>query len=79
MSSDDVWRGPARVIGSDNRVIWVMHNGMPVATATHLMRPVTTSEVLAYSYSSRDMTPFDPHDPGRARRVGEQQGYIDAT
>jgi hypothetical protein len=76
-TAEEVWRGPARVIGADNRVIWVMHGGIPVATAAHKMRPATTTEMLAYQVSSRNMVPFDANDPGRMPQ--EQEGFIDAT
>ena len=64
-TAEDIWRGPARVLGADNRVIWVMHGGLPVATAADKMRPATTTEMLAYQVSSRNMVPFDANDPGR--------------
>ena len=76
-TAEDVWRVPARVVGADNRVIWVMHGGVPVATAAHKMGPATTTELLAYQVSSRNMVPFDANDP--ARMPQEQDGFIDAT
>ena len=50
---------------------------VPVATAAHKMRPATTTEMLAYQVSSRNMVPFDANDPSRMPQ--EQEGFIDAT
>ena len=35
---EEVWRGPSRVIGANNRVIRVMHTGIPFATAVHICK-----------------------------------------
>ena len=74
----EVWRGPSRVIGADHRVIWVVHNGIPVATAVHRMRPATAAEMMGYQVMSRNMIPFDGNDPSQ-RQPGKQQGFVDAT
>ena len=75
---EEVWHGPSRVIGADDRVTCVMHNGIPVATAVHKMRPATTAEMFGYQVMSRNMVAFDGNDLS-LRQPGEHQGFVDAT
>ena len=43
----DRWHGPGRVIGLEKKVVWLIFEGVPVASATHLLRPATVPEMLA--------------------------------
>ena len=41
------WNGPARIIGFEERVVWLQHAGVPVASALNMLRPASTAEMLA--------------------------------
>ena len=67
------WFGPARVLGRENKVLWCLHQGVPVAAASNRARPANTSDILAHMR-------FGIQDGGRVSRArGEQQGFLDVT
>ena len=69
------WAGPARIIGEDGDNAWLQHNAVPILTATRLLRPATTAEMLACQVMAKNMTPrIDPMTIG----AEQQDGYIDA-
>jgi hypothetical protein len=69
----NVWSAPARIIGFENKTVWVSCEGVPVATAIDKIRPCTASEVLAYFVLSRDQGSFR-----HTVDTDEQQGFVDA-
>jgi len=73
------WRGPARIIGFEKDVVWVVHSGVPIATAMHLLRPAESSEVLAKLILSRNAAVVP--DPFAMDLIaddrGDQQGFLD--
>ena len=54
----DEWCGPARITGLDKNVPWLIHSGIPITGAMHLIRPANKSEMLAYQVMSRNLTPM---------------------
>ena len=62
-----VWSSPARIIGFENKTVWVICEGVPVATAEDKLRPCTAAELLAHQVLSR----------GFEYRRTPQQGFID--
>jgi len=48
-----VWSTPARIIGFEGKTVWVLCEGLPVATAEDKLRPCTGPEVLAHEVLSR--------------------------
>ena len=70
------WHGPRRIIGFDNKVLWTLHQGTPVAVATGRARPATVSEILVHMLlgdrvSERTIDQF--------RAAGQQQGFVDIS
>ena len=47
------WNGPARIIGLENRNLWMIHNGTPIVGAPNRCRPPNASEPLACSFLNR--------------------------
>ena len=45
------WSTVAKIIGFDHKTVWVVHQGVPVATSLGRLRPCTSAEVLAYQAS----------------------------
>ena len=41
---------PARIIGFENKIVWAVHEGVPVALAMDKARPCDPAEALAYDY-----------------------------
>ena len=68
--SSHVWSTPARIIGFDNKVVWVICEGVPVTTAIDKLRPCTAAEVLAYTVLGQKGSVYQPPASG-------QQGFID--
>ena len=67
------WSGVSRILGFDGDVVIAMHQGVPVFTATHRLRPCSASEVLAHTMlADRGLDVI-------ALRDDQQQGFIDAT
>ena len=67
------WFGLARVLGKDDRVLWCLHQGVPVSAALNRLRPASTAEILAYMRAGQGL------DPVRPMAAGAQQGFIDMT
>ena len=82
------WRGPARVIGHDNKTVRLVHNAVPVASAGNKLRPANVAEVLAAQVLSKidalpfvdrlsehgsDQTPFMDARPKATRRTPENR------
>jgi hypothetical protein len=70
----DEWYGPARIIGFDEEVVWLQGGGQAIASAMHLLRPCSTSELLAWQVRNRNLT---PSVVPLAEGTTEQEGYID--
>ncbi|CAE7418365.1 GIP [Symbiodinium sp. CCMP2592] len=68
------WSAVAKVIGVDGKTVWVVHQGVPVATSLGRLRPCTAAEVLAYQVLNRGNIRFEHADAER-----EQRRYVDAT
>ena len=49
----DIWRGPARIIGFDKNTTWLSFEAGVVASALHLLRPPTAAELLAWVAMNR--------------------------
>ena len=64
-----VWSAPARIIGFDNKTVWVSCENLPVATALDKLRPCTAAEVLAYQVLNREAMEHGPSD--------DQQRFLD--
>ena len=47
------WNGPARIIGLEDKILWMIHNGTPIVGAPNRCRPPHASELLAYSSLNR--------------------------
>ena len=43
----------SKIIGFDNKTVWVVHQGVPVATSLARLRPCTSAEVLAFQVLNR--------------------------
>ena len=67
------WSTVAKMIGFDHKTVWVVHQGVPVATSLGRLRPCTSAEVLAYQVLNRGNLQFEHVDAER-----EQRRYIDA-
>ena len=67
MEPSQAWSTPARIIGFEGKTVWVICEGVPVATATDKLRPCTAQEVLAHQVLSR----------GFEYRDVNQQGFVD--
>ena len=70
------WHGQGRIIGFDDKVLWTLHQGTPVAAATGRARSANVSEILAYivlgnRVSERTVEQF--------RAAGQQQGSLDIS
>ena len=68
------WHGPGRIIGFDYKVLWTLHQGIPVAVAA--ARQANVSEILAHMVlgdriSERTIDQF--------RAAGQQQGFVDIS
>ena len=48
-----VWSTPARIIGFGGQTVWVLCEGITVATAMDKLRPCTAAEILAHEVLSR--------------------------
>eukprot|EP00974_Lingulodinium_polyedra_P033211 3194904-Lingulodinium_polyedra.AAC.1 len=51
------WFGPARVLGKEDKVLWCLHQGVPVAAAMNRVRPANTAEILAHMCLGQGLTP----------------------
>ena len=49
----DIWRGPARIIGFENNTTWLSFEAGVIASALHLLRPPTAAELLAWIVLNR--------------------------
>ena len=47
------WNTVSKIIGFDNKTVWVVHQGVPVATSLARLRPCTSAEVLAFQVLNR--------------------------
>ena len=70
----DEWNGPARITGFENKVSWMVHSGVPIAAALHLIRPASIYEMLAYQVMSRNLTPL--LEEAQPRAEGEEQRFL---
>ena len=66
------WSSVCKIIGFDNKTLWVVHEGVPVATSLAKLRPCTSAEALAFSILNKTAVPGQ--DPGD---VHEEQRYIE--
>ena len=64
----------SKIIGFDNKTVWVVHQGVPVATSLARLRPCTSAEVLAFQVLNRGNLQYEHTEAER-----DQQRYIDAT
>ena len=64
----------SKIIGFDNKTVWVVHQGVPVATSLARLRPCTSAEVLAFQVLNRGNIQDEHTEVER-----EQQRYVDAT
>ena len=39
------WHGPARVLGHDEKTVWMLHNATPISSTTYKIRPADAAEV----------------------------------
>ena len=53
------WSTVAKIIGFDHKTVWVVHQGVPVATSLGRLRPCTSAEVLAYQVLNRGNLQFE--------------------
>ena len=67
------WFGPARVLGKEDKVLWCLHQGVPVAAAMNRARPATLQRTLRTCAWARGLMPIRP------TAAGSQQGFIDVT
>ena len=67
------WSTVVKIIGFDHKTVWVVHQGVPVATSLGRLRPCMSAEVLAYQVLNRGNLQFEHVDAER-----EQRRYIDA-
>ena len=70
----DVWSPVSRIIGFDNKTVWVTCEGVPVATSLQRLRPCSAAELLAHQALTRRPRFDVPPPPAR----GEQHSYLDA-
>ncbi|CAE7728714.1 RE1 [Symbiodinium sp. CCMP2592] len=73
-SGVSTWSTVSKIIGFDNKTVWVVHQGVPVATSLARLRPCTSAEVLAFQVLNRGNIQYEHAEVER-----EQQRYIDAT
>ena len=73
-SGVSTWSTVSKIIGFDNKTVWVVHQGVPVATSLARLRPCTSAEVLAFQVLNRGNLQYEHTEAER-----EQQRYIDAT
>ena len=73
-SGVSTWSTVSKIIGFDNKTVWVVHQGVPVATSLARLRPCTSAEVLAFQVLNRGNIQYEHTEVER-----EQQKYIDAT
>ncbi|CAE7834664.1 unnamed protein product [Symbiodinium sp. CCMP2592] len=73
-SGVSTWSTVSKIIGFDNKTVWVVHQGVPVATSLARVRPCTSAEVLAFQVLNRGNIQYEHAEVER-----EQQRYIDAT
>ena len=66
------WSSVSRIIGFDNKTVWVVHGGVPVATSIGKLRPCTSAEALAFSIMNNTFVPGQ--DEGERH---EEQRYLD--
>ena len=53
------WYGPARILGFDGKVVWLLYQAVPVVTSVTSLRPANASEVLVMQVMSENMSqPF---------------------
>ena len=62
-----VWSTPARIIGFESKTVWLLCEGVPVASALDKLRPCTAPEVLTHEVLTR----------GYEFRSSEQQRFVD--
>ena len=65
------WSRVSKIIGFDNKTVWVVHQGIPVATSLSRLRPCTSAEVLAYQVLNGGNLRFEFAESER-----DQQRYI---
>ena len=73
-SGVSTWSTVSKIIGFDNKTVWVVHQGVPVATSLARLRPCTSAEVLAFQVLNRGNLQYEHTEAER-----DQQRYIDAT
>ena len=66
------WSSVSRIIGFDNKTVWVVHGGVPVATSLNKLRPCTSAEALAFSITNGAFV--SGQDEGERH---EEQRYLD--
>ena len=64
------WNGPARLIGLDDKILWMIHNGTPIVGAPNRCRPPHASERLSNSFLIRTGGQFIMPPAG-------QQNFVD--
>ena len=52
LEPSSVWSTPSRIIGFEGKTVWVLCEGVLVATAKDKLRPCTAVEILAYQVLS---------------------------
>ena len=69
----DNWHGPLRNLGQDEKTLWGLHEGVPVAVATNKVRSANVSEILAHTILRRG----NLAEPVRMADPSAQQTLID--
>eukprot|EP00971_Amphidinium_carterae_P352490 6492618-Amphidinium_carterae.1 len=67
------WSTASRIIGFEGKTVWVLCEGVPVATSLGRIRTCSTAELLAYNILHRQGFVSEPAGMG-----DDQQGFIDA-
>ena len=67
----DNWCGPLRVLGVDDKTLWGLHEGVPIACATNKVRSANVSEILAHTILKRGklQEPVREGDPNAQRTM----------
>ena len=73
-TATQTWSSPARIIGFENKVVWAIHEGVPVALSLDKIRPCDQAEALAYYYVHEGK-----HTRFNEPREELQQKYIDLS
>ena len=70
----DEWSGLGRIIVIDGKGVWLQSCGQPIASATHMLRPCSTPELLAWQVRSRSK---QPTAAPLAAAEDAQDGFLD--